>query len=879
MFKLVFLYWLVLVFKDTIFSTSRVSAIPLLPCCRTNTTCRGTGHDNHFDVECGLGYAIAIYNITVGTKRMSTGCPNAWTTPVNDSSCCETNEEDCIFLFDSNANQIYHNKINGNEVISGLPVTGSNTPASCQGGTNIYYNLTNYMYINYNCINRTHIFDMFSDTGVKVVVEAEAVYIWSKDYPSVIQGDMDRAACSIEIDNCDAGIEMFTLDISLYSYSNGSCEQYLKIMNADNNTVNDWSCSENTVDVVSAIVPNYVIIYFSKNNKDVGGRFWIGFQPTTSSNITVNCPPEYPTMCERTTTSTLSSTTTTISSSSESLNYSTSTNSPPAVISTSQTITTDSNYDWVPIVIGVFAGLIFIVIVILITLYSRNFGVCQRRKQVKKEIIRGDANNGGNKNKPLQTAEIISEVENKKAADSNPVLWPNKTTKTRHNHEAKSTRTAHDKIDESVATNKKVKSSKKSKIQPDGKRIGEKVVSTSGKKVKSSPRSATTNSSQNILDVNNKRTHQRNNDHVIQDGENWKGENTVTADEKKENLPRLSSRATMDSSKGKAFLHNKKTGQLNETQIFKGDSHDQNPNTNTEPLSTTVASEILPGNSLLIVKNDINMIPKEKRAPASPIRNETAFNVGGSRPESATKSYRRKKRSSLHRNHLRYKNTPTTNQERSYPRPYHDSYSSEFESVDENDDDDDIKPLGHENRHLHKVKDAFLVSKNTKVSQRSGHKKKRRNKISPTHLSLKHRHHAQLKSKPFSLLDTDIKVLLGIIDNYDENRYSTMVNNSQGLTRSEAMNDLSRKSRRKRSVNANGSTDKNKELVENDAYNDITDVENKDDSLRIVKPTTCRSPQMAQTESLKTTLEAVLNSSKLNLKSKKKQNNTQKGKH
>lgn len=59
---------------------------------------------------------------------------------------------------------------------------------------------------------------MLPDNATIEVQESDNVYIWSQNYPNETpQSDIDEMACSVEIDNCDARIEIFTLDMRLFS--------------------------------------------------------------------------------------------------------------------------------------------------------------------------------------------------------------------------------------------------------------------------------------------------------------------------------------------------------------------------------------------------------------------------------------------------------------------------------------------------------------------------------------------------------------------------------------------------------------------------------------------------------------------------------------
>ena len=286
--------------------------------------------------------------------------------------------------------------------------------------------------------------------------------------------------------------------------------------------------------------------------------------------------------------------------------------------------------------------------------------------------------------------------------------------------------------------------------------------------------------------------------------------------------------------------------------------------TKKRPLSSKSISKREPNASseANTLETEKEVLPTQISAPFS-IRNAAASDIVRSRSENTKRSYR-KNGHRLYRRYSEYQDTVSSNQQRSYPRPHQELYSSESDET-VGDKCGDISDLSHDNDLSYVEKDVSSVKKKGRVFQKIKRNKKKHNRIRPKNSNFRHEHRVQLQTKPFSYLHKDIKVLLGKISNYGGNRDMHLAGRDQRLVRYKALNDLSRikkgrkKSRKKIAPVHHDMSFRDRE----NSMISVEDEENDCSSVSVVNHLSAqRSKQKAQVESLRTALEAILDSSK-----------------
>ncbi|KAL4232458.1 hypothetical protein ACF0H5_007151 [Mactra antiquata] len=313
--------------------------------------CHGIAREEtQVNATCPAGSVVAINDVTVGAKPTELDCPLYWNANYSYADCCTRNENDCTFPFYEN-NQ-YHELCNGD--LDCLFTTQFQTiEESCDtfagtfGAVNGTY--SNYLYLDYYCVPDDNIVDMCTSTSM--TVDSDTMYLWSKDLPTTAIVTSDTTCdCSIEVDNCDSNIEVYTLYRQLTGNSDGTCNQNVTIYDSNSDTTLTWNCGDNNLDFsVDTISSTYITVQLDNTLNTTGGRFWLGFRASMESNITINCPAVSQENCilstttaEPTTTTTAEPTTTLDPTTTTTTSEPTTTQEPSTTIDPTTTTTADT---------------------------------------------------------------------------------------------------------------------------------------------------------------------------------------------------------------------------------------------------------------------------------------------------------------------------------------------------------------------------------------------------------------------------------------------------------------------------------------------------------------------------------------------------------
>ncbi|XP_060563124.1 uncharacterized protein LOC132722615 isoform X2 [Ruditapes philippinarum] len=342
---------------------------------QSSSACHGPYSDETtVNATCNNGQVIAINRVTLGSKLQSTGCPPDYNASHGFSACC-TNDQtnDCTFsLYQENYN--YHRRCNGQQTCKEQTQVQQTT--GCTQGS--FTTLSRYMFMEYYCIEDDKMVELCSATTSTLTRENTTIYIWNTDFEvSTIKPSDPSCNCSVEIDNCDAYIDIYKMYRILTGNGNGMCNQTIRIGSGEDSTVlYEWTCSDNKQDIENFQAQvTYILVNLENTRNDTDGKVWMGFQATQNSNITISCPPTTQQYCKQTTTSTTMVTTSTTTE-----NMTSTTTTEPSTTTTTTIITSpvthnvttaednsDERDDFLAVVIalGVLSAILLIVVMIL----------------------------------------------------------------------------------------------------------------------------------------------------------------------------------------------------------------------------------------------------------------------------------------------------------------------------------------------------------------------------------------------------------------------------------------------------------------------------------------------------------------------------------
>ncbi|XP_053398336.1 uncharacterized protein LOC123552544 [Mercenaria mercenaria] len=306
---------LVVFFIATFTLVSQVKCQPQsLQAYQSTSACFGSySEETNMNATCNDGHVIAIGDLTAGAKPDSAGCPTFYNASYDFSLCCTYNQNtDCVFPFFA-GNKLYHENCNGVSTCY-RQAQRQDIDSNCASTNGTFSGYSHFMFMEFFCIEENKMVDMCSGP-TSLTRENTELYIWNRDFPSSSIRPTDiNCNCSVEIDNCQAGISIYNIYRQLTANGTGKCNRTLRVGDFENNAILfAWTCDDDTVDFESNTVQNtYILINFENQRNETAGKFWLGFGATAESNITVSCPPTTQQYCQQTTTSTTTVTMTTM---------------------------------------------------------------------------------------------------------------------------------------------------------------------------------------------------------------------------------------------------------------------------------------------------------------------------------------------------------------------------------------------------------------------------------------------------------------------------------------------------------------------------------------------------------------------------------------
>lgn len=291
------------------------SSFPTTETISLHSACYGT--HTKFQPSC-LNFTetvIGIKDVKVGVKMTSDNCPDIIvegitvnrslyyidrTTPFTDLWCCAWNlTNDCVFTYNSSITDVdykFQNRCTGLSECN-TPIVVPRSPSRNGNCSNtMYMDNTNYMVMEYACVNKSRIISQFQ-TAENRSVDGKALYIQSSEYPN--KTSTDSFSCSVQADICDSGINLYILDIRMTNES-GHCNQTFAVIGSGFNQ--SWSCDYSSLFVVTTYhAPDrYLNVTFTggaANGADES-LIWVGFEAQdATATLTVSCPPASQVTC------------------------------------------------------------------------------------------------------------------------------------------------------------------------------------------------------------------------------------------------------------------------------------------------------------------------------------------------------------------------------------------------------------------------------------------------------------------------------------------------------------------------------------------------------------------------------------------------------
>ncbi|XP_033725301.1 uncharacterized protein LOC117315264 [Pecten maximus] len=223
--------------------------------------------------SCFSGEVIAIDAVYVGAKKLSSSCQLV--TSLNQVCCERDTDNDCITTYLNEHNNLtytYHDECIGQEVCSSQPVQWMTVaPDWCTNHTQYLPN-TNYMVIDYYCINKTNVGVLPS---VSLVASAgSALYLQGQQYPGYMT-QATYSSCSLK-SSCGGGVSIQAIHIE-FDMNDGICQQEITISDTSGHTrviTCDDNNNYNISEVFTTSSHNITINVCSRHGN---GKFWIGF--------------------------------------------------------------------------------------------------------------------------------------------------------------------------------------------------------------------------------------------------------------------------------------------------------------------------------------------------------------------------------------------------------------------------------------------------------------------------------------------------------------------------------------------------------------------------------------------------------------------------
>ncbi|KAJ8315747.1 hypothetical protein KUTeg_007897 [Tegillarca granosa] len=193
---------------------------------QTYEACYGITHDDFLSLQCGTNEILYVYDVYTYAKQLSTsstyGCVHIrQSATYNSTECCHyvNDTEDCGMRY--YGSYFVHYCVGINTCTN--QVAWNSTLNVCD--QTVYFSETHYMKAFYNCIPSSNILDICSSDST----QGNPVYIWNTNYPGK-QGDCSsNSGCSCRASSSSSGMKVNVLDLRLYNYVTGDCQQQLHI--------------------------------------------------------------------------------------------------------------------------------------------------------------------------------------------------------------------------------------------------------------------------------------------------------------------------------------------------------------------------------------------------------------------------------------------------------------------------------------------------------------------------------------------------------------------------------------------------------------------------------------------------------------------------
>ncbi|XP_060589920.1 mucin-3B-like isoform X2 [Ruditapes philippinarum] len=279
---------------------------PLIRYDNHNSVCYGPGTHGQLRPSCpNTDSVIAIQGLKVGAKPLSKNCPSSvteWTNHtgsylvdhsnisviLDETACCLPDEiEDCLFDYNYTNSGLDHYYHKGS---SGYTKSRPNMEVSWQStnckNASLYPAGTNYMVMDYSCIERNRIGDMCSNKTYNVT--SGAFYLTNTDYPKSVVSTI--ASCECQIQTNGTNIQFYSVDIRPGMHGD-ICKQGVNI--TDSNGVTTWNCKETPLFNITELTKGHLItVNLTNDLEEDGGHIFMGFSGVGSEMLTVSCSYE-----------------------------------------------------------------------------------------------------------------------------------------------------------------------------------------------------------------------------------------------------------------------------------------------------------------------------------------------------------------------------------------------------------------------------------------------------------------------------------------------------------------------------------------------------------------------------------------------------------
>ncbi|XP_076079154.1 uncharacterized protein LOC143049379 [Mytilus galloprovincialis] len=254
--------------------------------------CMGNTHSNFLFPSCFSGQVMYVYDVYSYAKTLDSGCPQIQISNVNvsDGCCAYYNaSEDCgMRYYGPNGDLTTYSDCTGS-VSCQKPVGWNDTIKECN--QSVFLPQTNYMQLNYHCIEEIQICSICSCT-----VSGTSLYIWNGEYPNAVNDCSLTSGCSCSITSSGSSrIQLIAFDIRFkINSTSGDCAQRLHIQDGESEF--DIACDDDNAfkkRTVYISTSNDIKLRLDNSLEGSNGYFWIQVQAFESiDTLTLHCGKE-----------------------------------------------------------------------------------------------------------------------------------------------------------------------------------------------------------------------------------------------------------------------------------------------------------------------------------------------------------------------------------------------------------------------------------------------------------------------------------------------------------------------------------------------------------------------------------------------------------